>query len=59
MQKKKKKIFKKKSSKRNQNPSTYCNSITNLKFQHEPKMSSSKNPHIKIIDLNYLRAKIH
>jgi hypothetical protein len=29
-------IFKK-SSKRNQNPSRYCNSITNLKFQHKPK----------------------
>jgi hypothetical protein len=26
-----------KSSKRNQNPSTYYNSITNLKFQHKPK----------------------
>jgi hypothetical protein len=31
-------IFKKKSSKRNQNPSRYYyNSVTNLKFQHEPK----------------------
>ncbi len=31
-------IFKKKSSKRNQNPSRYYNSIiTNLKFQHKPK----------------------
>jgi hypothetical protein len=29
-------IFKK-SSKRNQNPSTYYNSITNLKFQHRSK----------------------
>jgi hypothetical protein len=27
----------KKSSKRNQNPSRYCNSVTNLKFQHKPK----------------------
>jgi hypothetical protein len=26
-----------KSSKRNQNPSQYLNSITNLKFQHKPK----------------------
>jgi hypothetical protein len=48
-QKKKKKnlIFKK-----NQNPSRYYyyyyNSIiTNLKFQHKPKISSFKNPHIK------------
>jgi hypothetical protein len=39
----------KKSSSRNQNPSRYFyNSITNLKFQHKPKISSSKNPHIKI-----------
>jgi hypothetical protein len=31
-------ILKKKSSKRNQNPSRYHNSIiTNLKFQHKPK----------------------
>jgi hypothetical protein len=37
-----------KSSKRNQNPSRYHNSITNLKFQHKPKISSFKNPHIKI-----------
>jgi hypothetical protein len=29
-------IFKK-SSKRNQNPSRYYNSVTNLKFQHKPK----------------------
>jgi hypothetical protein len=28
---------KKKSSKRNQNPSKYFNSVTNLKFQHKPK----------------------
>jgi hypothetical protein len=28
---------KNKSSKRNQNPSRYYNSITNLKFQHKPK----------------------
>jgi hypothetical protein len=42
----------KKSSKRNQNPSTYYNSITtDLKFQHERKMSSFKNPHIKKVDL--------
>ncbi len=34
----------------NQNPSRYYyNSIiTNLKFQHKPKLSSFKNPHIKI-----------
>jgi hypothetical protein len=35
-------IFKK-SSKRNQNPSRYYNSIiTNLKFQHKPKYHLSK-----------------
>jgi len=41
--------------KRNQNPPSryyyyyYYNSIiTNLKFQHKPKLSSFKNPHIKI-----------
>jgi hypothetical protein len=36
--------------KKNQNPSRYYyyNSIiTNLKFQHKPKISSFKNPHIK------------
>jgi hypothetical protein len=37
----KNRIFKK-SSKRNQNPSRYCNSITNLKFQHKPKYHLSK-----------------
>jgi hypothetical protein len=37
-----------KSSKRNQNPSRYYNSIINLKFQHKPKYHLSKNPHIKI-----------
>ncbi len=31
-----------KSSKRNQNPSRYYNSITNLKFQHKPKYHLSK-----------------
>jgi hypothetical protein len=36
-------IFKKK------NPPRYYNSIiTNLKFQHKPKISTFKNPHIKI-----------
>jgi len=36
-------IFKKKkSSKRNQNPSRYYNSITNLNFQHKPKYHLSK-----------------
>jgi hypothetical protein len=34
-------IFKK-SSKRNQNPSRYYNSITNLKFKHKPKYHLSK-----------------
>jgi hypothetical protein len=41
----------KKSSKRNQNPSRYHNSITNIKFQHKPKISPFKNPHIKIDQL--------
>jgi hypothetical protein len=36
------------SSKRNQNPSSYYNSITNLKFQHKPKYHVSKNPLIRI-----------
>jgi hypothetical protein len=40
-------IIFKKSSKRNQNPSRYYNSITNLKFQHKPKYHLSNNPHIK------------
>jgi len=26
----------------------YYNSVTNLKFQHKPQISSFKNPHIKI-----------
>jgi hypothetical protein len=38
----------KKSSKRNQNPSRYYNSITNLKFPNKPKYHLSKNPHVKI-----------
>jgi hypothetical protein len=37
-----------KSFKRNQNPSRYYNSITNLKFQNKPKYPFFKNPHIKI-----------
>jgi hypothetical protein len=44
-------IIFKKSSKGNQNPSRYYyyNSIiTNLKFQHKPKILSFKNPHVKI-----------
>jgi len=39
----------------------YYNSIiTNLKFQHKPKLSSFKNPHIKIDQAiyYYLGAKI-
>jgi tRNA/tmRNA/rRNA uracil-C5-methylase (TrmA/RlmC/RlmD family) len=40
--------YKKSSKKRNQNRSRYYNSITNLKLQHKPKISSFKNPHIKI-----------
>jgi len=43
-----KSIIFQKSSKRNQNPSRYYNSITNLKFQHKPKHHLSKNPQIKI-----------
>ncbi len=44
-----KNIIFQKSLKRNQNPSRYYyNSITNLKFQHKPKIPSFKNPHIKI-----------
>jgi hypothetical protein len=35
-------IIFKKSSKRNQNPSRYYNSITNLKFQQKPKYHLSK-----------------
>jgi hypothetical protein len=37
-----KNIIFKKSSRRNQNPSRYYNSITNLKFQHKPKNHVSK-----------------
>jgi hypothetical protein len=37
-----KNIIFKKSSKRNQNPSTFYNSITNLRFQHKPKYHLSK-----------------
>jgi hypothetical protein len=37
-----KNIIFKKSSKRNQNPSRYYNTITNLKFQHKPKYHLSK-----------------
>jgi hypothetical protein len=38
-----------KSSKRNQNPSRYYNSIELISsFQHKPKYFLSKNPHIKI-----------
>jgi hypothetical protein len=37
-----KNVIFKKSSKRNQNPSRYNNSITNLKYQHKPKYHLSK-----------------
>jgi hypothetical protein len=37
-----KNIIFKKSSKKNPNPSRYHNTITNLKFQHEPKYHLSK-----------------
>ncbi len=43
-----KNIIFKKSSGRNQNPSTYYYSITNLKFEHKPKVSSSKKSSHKI-----------
>jgi hypothetical protein len=46
-----KNIIFKKSSKRNQNPSRYYNSVTSLKFQTQTKVSSFKHPHIKIYDL--------
>jgi len=42
----KNRIFKK-TSKRNQNPSRYYNSITNLKFPTQAKIISFQNPHIK------------
>ncbi len=42
-------IFKKSSCERNQNPSRYYyNFVTNLKFQHKPKISSFENPQIKL-----------
>jgi hypothetical protein len=37
-----KNIIFQKSSKRNQNPSKYYNSVTNLEFQHKPKYHLSK-----------------
>ncbi len=39
--------IKKNPVKETKNPSRYYNSITNLKFQHKPKILSFKNPHIK------------
>ncbi len=41
-------IIFKKSSERNQNLSRYHNSITNIKFQLKAKISSFRNPDIKI-----------
>jgi hypothetical protein len=41
-------IIFKKSSARNQNPSRDSNSITNLKVSAQTKISTFKNPHIKI-----------
>jgi hypothetical protein len=48
--KKKKKTLQKNPLKQNQNPSRYYNSITNLKFPTQAKISSffTKNSHIKI-----------
>jgi hypothetical protein len=37
-----KNIIFEKSSERNQNPSRYYNSVTNIKFQHKPKYDLSK-----------------
>jgi hypothetical protein len=48
--------LKKNSSKRNQNPSRYHNSITNLKFQQKPKDHLSKNPRMTIDLFYYLGA---
>jgi hypothetical protein len=50
MPKKKKKTLQKNPLKQSQNPSRYYNSITNLKFPTQAKISSffTKNPHIKI-----------
>jgi hypothetical protein len=45
---KKKKNLQKILSKRNQNPSRYYNSITNLPVPTQAKISSFKNPHIYI-----------
>jgi hypothetical protein len=42
----------KKSSKRNQNPSRYYyNSVTNSQVSTQAKISSFKNPHLKVLDL--------
>jgi hypothetical protein len=37
-----------KSTERNQNPPRYCNFVTNLQALTRAKISSFKNPHIKI-----------
>jgi hypothetical protein len=45
-------IFKKSSLKKNQNPSRYYTTITNLKFQHKPKYHlSKKSSYKKELDL--------
>ncbi len=51
----------KKSSKRNQDPSRYHNSITNLKFQHKPKYRLSKILIVKhpILDQHWLELCVH
>ncbi len=51
----------KKSSKRNQDPSRYHNSITNLKFQHKPKYHLSKILIVKhpILDQHWLELCVH
>jgi hypothetical protein len=41
-------ILKKNPLKETQKPSRYYNLITKLKFQHKPKISSFKKPHIKV-----------
>ncbi len=44
--------------KETKDPSIYNNSITNVKFQKQAKISSFKKPRIKT-DLLHLGAKIH
>jgi hypothetical protein len=54
-------IISKKSSKRNQKPSRYYNSLIKSQVSTQAKISSFKNPHIKKNRpiIYYLGAKIH